>query len=178
MLYKSFIAQWKYPAKDDWIFKMKENMEELDIHLSLKQMKIKSAESFKNMVRIKAKEYTLDFLLDKKESHSKMDNLKYSEIKLQQYLRDPKISVAEAKNLYRYRTRSAKFKENMKTGYQCTPCPFCSVQPDTQIHSVQCTVVKSRITVQGKYFDIFKENIPTEIVKTLLQISELREEVI
>ena len=66
----------------------------------------------------------------------------------------------------------------MKTGYQCTPCPFCSVQPDTQIHSVQCTVVKSRITVQGKYFDIFKENIPTEIVKTLLQISELREEVI
>ena len=129
------------------------------------------------MVRIKAKEYTLDLLLDKKESHSKMDNLKYSEIKLQQYLRDPQISVAEAKNLNRYRTRSAKFKENMKKGYQCTPCPFCSVQPDTQC-TVQCTVVKSRITVQGKYFDIFKENIPTEIVKTLFQISELREEVL
>ena len=50
------------------------------------------------MVRIKAKEYTLDFVLDKKESHSKMDNLKYIEIKLQQYLRDTKISVAEEKN--------------------------------------------------------------------------------
>ena len=178
MLYKAFLAQWKYPAKDDWTLRAKQNMEELEINLTLEEMRSKSAESFKRMVRIKVQEYTLNFLLEKKESHTKMDNLKYNKIKLQKYLKDPRIPVTEAKNLYRYRTRSAKYKENMKTSYQSTPCPFCFVQPDSQTHSVQCTVVRSKITVQGNYTDIFKENIPADISQTLLKISELREELI
>ena len=41
-------------------------MEELNIYLSLEEMRLKSAESFKTMLRIKAKEHTLNFLLDKK----------------------------------------------------------------------------------------------------------------
>ena len=137
MLHKAFLAQWKYPAKDDWTLKAKQNMEELQINLTLDEMRLKSADSFKRLVRIKTQEYTLNFLLEKKESYTKMDNLRYNKLKLQKYLKDPKIPVAEAKNLYRYRTRSAKYKENMKTSYQSTPCPFCFVQPDSQTHSVQ-----------------------------------------
>ena len=124
MLYKAFIAQWTYPVKDDWTIKVKENLEEFGISSSLEDLKTKSANSFKRMVKIRAKEYALKFLLDKKESHKKMDNLRYSEMKLQNYFKDPNIPVEEAKNLFRYRTRSAKFKENMKNEYQSITCPF------------------------------------------------------
>ena len=72
------------------------------------------------MVKIKAKEYALEYLLKLKGKHSKMNNLSYSELKLQKYLKDPDIPVNEAKNLYRFRTRSAKYKQNMKTGYSST----------------------------------------------------------
>ena len=178
MLYKAFIAQWTYPVKDDWTIKVKENLEEFGMSSSLEDMKMNSANSFKRMVKIRAKEYALNFLLDKKESHKKMDNLNYSEIKLQNYLKDPHISVEEAKNLFRYRTRSAKFKENMKNEYQSITCPFCLVYSDTQIHSMQCTDVTSKITVKGNYQDIFKEIIPKEISETLMKITELRKNVI
>ena len=54
-------------------------------------------------------------------------------------------------------------------------CPFCEVQPDTQQHSVKCNVVKSKINVKGNYSDIFLDNIPLEIVRTLMEITKLRE---
>ena len=178
MLHKAFVAQWKYPAKDDWTEEAKQNLKQLGLDLSLDELQKKSQNSFKRMVKIKTKEYTLNYLLDLKLKHTKMDNLDYSELKLQNYLRDPEIPVAEARNLYRYRTRSAKYKENMKTSYSTTsmPCPLCLVHPDTQPHSLQCTEVQAKIQVKGKYQDIFDEDIPSEISKTLLKISKLRED--
>ena len=107
-----------------------------------------------------------------------MDNLRYNEMKLQNYFKDPNIPVEQAKNLFRYRTRSAKFKENMKNEYQSITCPFCLVYSDTQIHSMQCTDVNSKISVKGKYQDIFKEKIPKEISQTLMKMTELRKDVI
>ena len=66
----------------------------------------------------------------------------------------------------------------MKTSYSTTsmPCPLCLVHPDTQPHSLQCTEVQAKIQVKGKYQDIFDEDIPSEISKTLLKISKLRED--
>ena len=63
------------------------------------------------------------------------------------------ISVEEAKNLYRFQTRVAKFKENFKNGYVANACPLCLVQPDTQAHSLQ--------------------DIPQDISETLLEISPI-----
>ena len=41
MLYKSVIAQWKYPVKDDRTLEVKKNLKELDIDLTLKEIKKK-----------------------------------------------------------------------------------------------------------------------------------------
>ena len=60
-------------------------------------MKKRSHDSFKRYVKIKTKEYSLDYLLKLKEKHSKMENLDYIELKLQNYLKDNEISVLEAK---------------------------------------------------------------------------------
>ena len=177
MLYKFFTAQWKKPIKDDWIEEVKNDLKELDTDMTLDEMKLKSSNSFKRIIIIKTKGYTLDYLLELKDSHSKMDNLNYPKLKLQSYLKDSKITVEEAKNLYRYRTRVAKYKENMKSSFTnvSIACPLCLVQPDTQIHSVSCPEVKSKVMVKGTYEDIFYEDIPSDISKTLLRINKLRE---
>ena len=71
--------------------------------------------------------YALNYLLGLKISHSKMDNLVYSELKLQNYLKSGELPVHEANNLFRFRVRVAPFKENFKEKYkQNSPiCPFC-----------------------------------------------------
>ena len=151
MLSKVFKSQWNYPVKDDWTLEVKKNLEELETDLSLEE-------------------------INNQDSHKKMENLHYTDLKLQNYLKDSKIPVAEAKNLFRFRTRVAKFKENMKNSYLSSACPLCFVQPDTQQHSVECVVVKTNIQIEGDYKDIFSENIPSNISKTLLKISEFRKD--
>ena len=112
-----------------------------------------------------------------KEKHSKMDNLVYPKLKLQNYLKDSQISVQAATNLFRWRTRSALFKTNFGNSYQNTACPYCHDEPDSQEHALQCTVVAQKIEIVGEYSDIFDEDIPTDISETLMKIIKLREEI-
>ena len=153
-------------------------MKDFEIDMSLDELKMKSTDSFRRIVKIKTKEFTMNYLLQLKDGHTKMDNLNYGELGLQSYLKDSRIPVAEARNLYRYRTRCVKYKENMKSSYTHTSlaCPLCLVQPDTQKHSLESNEVKSKTVIEGKYEDIFDEDIPSGISKTLLRIAKLREE--
>ena len=57
---------------------------------NLHQIKIKSKSAFLNLVKRKAKEYALGDFLNKKENHSKMGELFYCEVKMQNYLSEKK----------------------------------------------------------------------------------------
>ena len=70
MLHQVVTIQWKYPVKDNWTLKVNENLKELDLSLSLDEIKKKSEYSFKRLVKIKAEEFTLNYLLELKERHS------------------------------------------------------------------------------------------------------------
>ena len=118
-------------------------------------------------MKIKSKEYALNYLLGLKMKHSKMDNLVYNKLKLQSYLKSPNIPVHEAKNLFRFRVRTASFKENFGEKYMYKACPLCTVHMDTQTHAVQCVQVKQMISIEGNYSNIFKEKIPCDVSRTL-----------
>ena len=176
MLSKVFQTQWKYPVKDDWSLQVQQDLKDLNIVLNLEDIKKKSSFTFKKQVKIKSKEFALEQILKLKSKPSKMENLEYSELKLQNYLSNDLITVQEAKNFFKFRTRVAKFQANMKNNPGLSlACPFCKVIPDTQQHSVQCSVVKSKVDVKGNYKDIFLDNIPVEIARTLMEITKLRE---
>ena len=74
MLYKVSMAQWKYLVRSDWVLEVQQNLVELVMHLSLEELLRKSSYSFKRLVKIKSKEYTLYYLLELSESHKKMDS--------------------------------------------------------------------------------------------------------
>ena len=69
MLFKVFQAQLKYPVRDDWTITVKQDLEDLRINLSLEEIKGKSEWSFKKLVKMKTKEYALDYLLKLKGKH-------------------------------------------------------------------------------------------------------------
>ena len=73
--------------------------------MDLEQVKKQSKNSFKKMVKKKMRNYALDYLNNLKEKHSKMDNLLYIELKMQNDFKDKSITVQAAKNLFRWRTR-------------------------------------------------------------------------
>ena len=78
---------------------MKTDLEDFGIPVNLEEIKRKSKESFKKEVKLKAKEFSLEMLLKKKEGHSKMDNLTYGELGIQTYFSMDNISTETKLNL-------------------------------------------------------------------------------
>ena len=59
---------------------VKVDLEDLNIPCSFEYIENKSKDTFKRIVKTKAKEYALRLLIKKQESHSKMENLNYTEL--------------------------------------------------------------------------------------------------
>ena len=106
--------------------------------------------------------------------HSKMDNLWYSQLKMQDYLQTSKFHKQEVNLIFSFNTRMAIFGENFRNGRTQVPCPLCQVHLDSQAMAFQCIKLKSEINMRGKYEDLFKDDIPSELVKTLTKIVDYR----
>ena len=114
MLYKFCNAQWKHPTSQDWTEQVKIDLEDFNIPIDLEFIKSKSKYSFINLVKIKAREYAFDKFMMKKLEHSKLDNLIYSKLEIQQYLKSNQFTVAQARSIFSFRTRISNFKENFQ----------------------------------------------------------------
>ena len=68
-----FIPSWYSPSKGDWTEQVKEDLVDFNISSSFDFIESKSAEAFKNLVKIRAKEYALEVLQHKKLKHRKME---------------------------------------------------------------------------------------------------------
>ena len=121
-------------------------------------------------MKIKAKEFCFNKLMEKKETHSKMKDLFYSEIKIQDYLKGNQFTTTQAKLIYSFRTRMANFRENFKGGEEQTTCPLCQTHLDSQVMALKCPKLTTEVKINGKYEDLFREDISMKLVKTLTDI--------
>ena len=149
-------------------------MIDFQISLSFEQIKKKSKESFKNMVKNRAKEYSLNFLKRKQESHSKMEKLIYKELKIQNYLLSDEIEYKQKQTIFRFRTRMERFGENYRAGKNRAICPLCHLHYDSQELSLQCPEIRKEMKVVGNIEEIYQEDIGKIIVGTLTKITEIR----
>ena len=59
-----------------------------------------------------SEEYALDWLNQKNFEHTKMDNLVYTELQIQDYLLDEHISTEQKRNIFKFRTMMSDFAGN------------------------------------------------------------------
>ena len=151
-----------------------------DFHLptDLNLIKEKSTFSFNALVKRKSIEYAFFNYLEKKEKHSKLDNLFYRGLKLQNYLCDEKLTSSQAQVTFSFRTRMANFSENYPGRDGTKVCPLCENHLDLQKFSFQCNRVTEKVQIRGSYSNIFSENIQLETVETIEKISKFRKEYI
>ena len=175
MLFKFFMAQWENPSKQDWTEQVKEDLAELGINEDLPFIESKSQYCFKRLVKTKIKEFTLDFFNDRKFKHTKMDNLVFTELKIQDYLVSEKLSVEQKRIIFLFRTRMADYSENYRGQGPQKPCQICQLHVDSQTHSVNCSLTMKHVRTQGNYNEIFSSNISIETATMLQQIVAYRD---
>ena len=86
MLHKFFEAMYENPSKDDWIELVLKDLSDFGIEDDLQAIESKSKITFKETVKMKAKEFALDKLNDMKFKHTKLDNFVHTELCTQEYL--------------------------------------------------------------------------------------------
>ena len=110
-----------------------------------------------------------------KDSLSKIRNLKHNKINLSNYLKLENINAFEAKAVFQFRSRMAKFSGNYKGNSPVKICPLCSSHPDTQEWSFKCLEIKKNIQVNSNYNNIFEGKITKNLAKTVLSIIKFRD---
>ena len=108
MLSLFFNTQWKYPNRKDWVEQVRSDLEDFDIPANLDFIREKSHLSFKNLVKKHAKQKMLIKMLEKKSIHSKMKDLHYTDIQLQEYMKSNRFTVEESQLIFSLRTKTAK----------------------------------------------------------------------
>ena len=175
MLSQFFNTQWKYPTNHkDWTELVKQDLVDFGIPGELDYIKSKSKISMSNLVKIKSKEFAWKKFMQSKMKHSKMDNLWYSKLEIQDYLKSNKFTTNEVRTIFSFRTRMANFGENFKNGQSQVPCPLCHLHLDSQAMAFQCSKVLEEVEVNGHYNDLFKEEIPKDLAETIVNIVEYR----
>ena len=102
-----------------------------------------------------------------KESHTKLDNLKYEELKIQPYLSSNNFYKNDAQLLFKLRTRMASFKANFKKGNVNLLCLNCGDE-DRQEHILSCDPIVTKFPESKSIqFKTIYSNNPVEMLKTL-----------
>ena len=142
---------------------MKEDLEMLKLPRDFEKLKALKKNPFKDLVKSKINILTLNYLINIKDGHSKMTNLKYSNLEIQSYLISENIYPHLAKQIFKWRTRMVNFKMNFKNGSTDLLCPFGCQEEDRQDLILKCPVMISHLpeltSTKIDYNNLFSTNL-------------------
>ena len=131
ILAEVLMAQNRKPIDGDWLSTVKNDIKDFEMDLTIEEIKNMTKENLKNKVKESMKRAASEYLMKEKSSKSKMQNLNYNEIKLQNYFSTSQITTKRKIILFKARTRMLKVWYNFG---QKIKCPLCKIQEDKQEH--------------------------------------------
>ena len=168
-------AQIKFPSKNDFILGVEENLDELEIYLSLEDIKILSKEVFRNFLKQKIEEKALLFLNEKKLKHSKVLHIKHDKLEMQEYFCPSNVRSLEiSRFLFSARTRMLDVGANFSNKYSDkVKCKLGCDALDTQQHLLECSQLTDNDLIQTgrsfKYDDLFSSHVEEQLaIATIL----------
>ena len=160
---------------------VREDCEDIGLNMTENDISKHTKQRFKALIKLKVRNAAFQYLRENQEKHSKMQKLKYSTLKLQEYLFSPIFNNESRDLLMRLRTRTVcGIKSDFKGVYTDTACPLECGQADTIPHLLSCSVLRecyksTDISISDcKHEQIYSEDVReqrsiTEIYKQLLQ---------
>ena len=126
-----------------------------------------NAISYKKQIKAKVKEAAFKHLKERQQTHSKVKDIAYEKLEIQEYMKSPTFSNEEVNLLHKLRSRSTDCKENFKQKYIHSNllCDLCKNENENQQHIMKCKVILSEFKYNTlsiekiEYTDIFSKNI-------------------
>ena len=137
--------------------------------------------TFSKMIKHKIEEKTFETLEKKKKSHSKVEKLEHTTIKMQKYLQPSRIQIKkeEAQLIFKLRCRVTEAKVNLKGKYDNLECGACGQQEENQEHILKCKELNRNKNIEElKYEHLFNGTVndKLEIAKRFKENFKILEE--
>ena len=131
---------------------------------------------YKKKIKSLIKKAAFDYFLIEKQRHSKLNEVKYCELKIQSYLKDCRLSREERKLLTSLRSRCYNAKTNFRKLYKSDlKCRLGCDSPESQIHIfTQCQQIEipPNTVYENIYYDTDKQN---SCIKSFISIDKKRQ---
>ena len=111
-------AQSDSPIEGDFYNLVKADWDMIGEVMNEEFIKISNKETFKRHVKDKIKEAALKYLKEKQKMHSKIKDIKYEKLEVQEYMISPLFTDEEVNLLYAIRSRALNCKMNFKNRYR------------------------------------------------------------
>ena len=185
LINKFYKAQKLKPSKNDWVMTIEEDKKYLGIIMEDNDIKKLSKYKFKQILNDKIKELSFKYLIKKKESHSKTENLNYNNLEVQSYLKsDSNLNNDEKQLLFKFRTRMIDVKINYRNRYLDSTCQLGCDSEESQSHLFECEVLINKCedlanNVKVEYEDIFGDRTSQiDAIKLLTKMWNTREQIL
>ena len=183
LIHRVYHAQKRQPVKGDWVNLIEDDLDCLSINLKENEIQKMNKNKFKKYVKGKVKSRALKYLNQIKEKHSKVKDIKYNKLEIQQYMTDSRFTSNNIELLFKLRTRMVQVKANFKTGLDSLICDLCKVEEEeeNQSHLLNCEVLLNQCEAlyndeSVEYDDIFADKeSQLKAVKLFEKVLEVRD---
>ena len=183
LIRKVYEAQKRRPVENDWILMVQTDKTEINFKYNDEQISAMSNSQYKKIIKEKVRKAAFESLLERKETHSKVQAIKYDKFYIQEYLSSSKFTMREKQLLFKLRTRMLDTKNNFKSMYPGNlQCDYCGFAEQTQRHLLeQCEkiisnskLISDNILVEHDFiFGSVSQQL--DAIKLFSEIEEVRE---
>ena len=110
-------TQLENPVKGDWSEQVKSDISEIDLKLTMEEISMLSRESFRTKLKKAINAAAFKWLMEEKVNKSKLKDLNYEKLEMQNYLGINNLETSEKKFLFLMRTRMLDIKSNFRNGH-------------------------------------------------------------
>ena len=182
LIHRIYNTQKVASSTGDWVRMVEADKEELGIGLTDEEIQVVSKEMFKTYIKKKDKINYLKHLNTLKSKHSKYEFLECSDVKMADYIKDPRLNTSKKQLLFSLRRKTLDVQGNFKRQNQSPWCTPCGLFQETQGHLLQCPpLVKNIKYLKGQtskleekciYSNIEQRHIIVNIYSDILEERE------
>ena len=169
-----FDQQCKSVQKQDWTSQIMEDLKEFEISLSFQEIEKLSKYKYKKIIKQASFKVAFKYLTSEKQKLSKGNNLYYSSLKTQNYLKqNTGLTTQDMKQIFSIRTRNLFLKTNFPGMFLNDKCVNIACEErDTEFHLFYSNCFKNEnaiIQTNLEFNDIFSNNVSKQkIIKDII----------
>ena len=174
---KIYEKQKSEPTKGDWYELLKKDFEFIGKDINEDDIKAQSKVEYKQKMKALIQKAAFQYFLEQQNKHSKLNQINYSQFKIQPYLIEGMFNKEERKLMVSLRSKCHSAKLNFQKLYKGDlKCSFGCNSIEDQVHLfTQCKYIAVYSSNSFVYEDLFKDTLKQkEVIKTLMKIEKRR----